>query len=200
MKYADYVSLGRELLRQVRCYQVQIAFYATRVCEIRHGGISRDIYTLKRYAQDIGVGHKTLQSWVQIYRNVVSKLDIDIKDIGEAEWGIASRVNNLLKFEKTLCNANDGTPGRKRNGTGYRQRLGKTRIRRLYRLNLKGPTLQNSVYTWTETIIVIKNKIRNMDMDEVSPESLTFLKGALDAASGSITEYLIDKGDRRWMA
>ena len=44
-------------------------------CEIIYGGktseqLSRDIYTLKRFAEDIGIKRNTLQVWYESFRNI----------------------------------------------------------------------------------------------------------------------------------
>jgi hypothetical protein len=108
-EYKNYVKLGKDLLGKIENYQIKICDYAMEVVTIRHGGYSKGVYTIKKYAEDIGLVPKTLQNWLQVYRNVIIKLE----DPANADFKTASKVNNVLDERRTLTNVADGTVGRK---------------------------------------------------------------------------------------
>jgi len=100
LKYQDYVKKGRALLEELEdlkeiqdCYQSKIAKYALSVCDIRHGGQSGGLYTMKDYALDIGANPKTLSNWVAIYKNVLVKIGIEDPTIEERRK--ARKVNKV---------------------------------------------------------------------------------------------------------
>lgn len=74
MQYKDAVSKGRLLVNQAKDIHYKIAEAAIEVCDLTIGGDVKGRYTLKGYANDIGMNHSTLQTWVREYKNVVSKL------------------------------------------------------------------------------------------------------------------------------
>lgn len=192
MTYNDYVKLGRALLREVRCYQVQIAYYATKVCTIRHGGKSGDLYTLSRYAYDIGMNSKTLSEWVSVYRNVILKLDKDMKKITPHDWTVAQRVNYILTMEKRAENEITGNPNKK-SGSPYKGDFSKKKIKDLFKRNYDERSFQHEVMRCTDAVISVKNKLLLRDLSEASTSSLISLRENLDKASDIILNHLMNK-------
>lgn len=191
LSYREYVRLGKEMLSTVRCYQVQIAFYATQVCTINHGGpVGRQLYTLTDYANDIGVNRKTLSQWTLVYRCVIEKLDIDLNDVTVHDWDVATKVLNHLKSEKQAINEAIGTI--KAKDKGWKINTPKAKIRGMFNRFQKGRPVEAEVHSWTDAVIGIKNKLNNKDLSRASTDSLMLLKKNLDKASENITNYLID--------
>lgn len=57
--------------------QMEIARLALECCEIKHGGSTahkESLYTLTRFAEEIGVSYNTLQTWVIVRKNVFDKI------------------------------------------------------------------------------------------------------------------------------
>lgn len=180
--YDQYVKMGRDLVSQVKCHQAQIAYYATKVCEIKHGGKTRSsVYTLGKYAADIGVNRKTLSEWVSIYRNVIVKIDLDAEKVTQKDWTVATRVQKLFKDEKQTVQAIMGIPHAK--NRGVRQDMSPAKVKDLFKQSYNGPNMQSEVYAWNDSIITIKNKIASRDLSGVSLSSLISLKENLDKAS-----------------
>lgn len=188
-EYEQYVKMGRDLVGQIECYQAQIAFYATKVCEIKHGGRTRStVYTLSKYATDIGINRKTLSEWVAVYRNVIQKLGKEAKEVTSKDWSVANRVQNLLKDEKRTVQTIMGVKGAKTHG--YKQEVSAERIKDLFKQNYDGPSFQKELYAWNDYIVFIKNKLVGRDLSQVSTSSLLSLKENLDAASDTILRHL----------
>src|SRR5690606_28292286 len=103
-----YVELGKELVNKIEAYQAKIAEYACLVCDIRHGGISTNYYTIKDYANDIGIPYKTLQNWIRVYRNVVKRIDNKIET--NKDWERARKTNDILTMDITVENKKQNTP------------------------------------------------------------------------------------------
>lgn len=132
--YRDFVDKGHELVKKInelkdleRCYQAKIARYALEVCTIRHGGKSKNLYTIKAYALDIRLNPKTVQQWVSIYRNVLEK--IGVEDPTPEEWARASKANNILRLDRTIDNKKDGKPGTR---TAYKKNVPASEVKSLY--------------------------------------------------------------------
>lgn len=186
--YNNYVKMAKDLLHQIECHQVQISYYATKVCEIRHGGKSDQIYTLSKFAKDIGLTVKTLQNWVQVYRNVIQKIDMDVDKVTAKDWQIASRVNNLLTKQRAITNATAGKTGSR---YAYKQSVPKATIKNMFKDNSSGrPSMQVSVLEWRDSAIAIRNKLTASDLSGVSASSLIALKEALDQASENCLRHI----------
>lgn len=190
--YQNYVVLGKAELKQIQGHQRKIAEYALKVCTIRHGGKSGDLYTLTRYADDLGVNRKTLQNWVQIYKNVILKLDADKKE--KASWKAASSVNQILKEDRTLNNQiNNRIQGSKE---AYKQGVPDERVKKLYDQVVEGKPFETEFITIMQAAKNIRNVLSKRDLNIITDEKLTLLMGILDESSDSINNHLTKKKKR----
>lgn len=183
--YAQYVRLGRTCLARVRCHQVMVAYYATRVCEIREGGGGAPRYGLSQYATSLGMSPKLLSRWVIVYRTVIERLGMDTKAVTPTIWTAAQRVTSILKSEARLVNAEEGTPGVRR-----RKQAPVRRIRTLLKDNLSAASPQAQVYVWTETVIGIRNRVAQGHTEGASRGSVEHLRDQLNLASSAVTNCL----------
>lgn len=76
LTYQECVERGIEFLQNIKNTKYEICLLTTKVCDIRIGGHGRDkeIYSMKKFADDIGMKHHTLKKWMEEHRNVVEKL------------------------------------------------------------------------------------------------------------------------------
>lgn len=192
--YEDYVVMGKRILSSLRLHQVHIAYFATQVCQISHGGaIGRKLYTIQDYAKDIGMNRKTLSAWVSIYRSVITKVEIELNDVTIQDWTVATRVHALLKDEKKAINDAMGMVRAKEKG--WKVNASHERIKSLFELCKKQRPVEAEVNSWTDSVIGIKNKIKRRDLNSVPLESLILLKKHLDGASENLVNYLMnDRG------
>lgn len=225
--YSEFVTAGKKIVAKLdelkeleKCYQSKIAKYAVTVCEIRHGGISTDIYTMKDYALAIGMNHKTLQNWVGIYRHVLEK--IGIEDPTPEEWKKASRVNNLLKIDRNIDNKNSGKRGTR---GSYKKKIPKERVQEIYNdidekpiirdyKNLEGvaKNIQHMLLKNAENLDSvneyemdraetgakhIEQTLSQRELAEAGEMRLLHLMQLLDRASEIINEYLTGKAKRK---
>lgn len=188
--YSEFVEAGRNILTSMRLHQLYVAHYTVQVCDIRHGGRSKGFYTIKDYAEDIGINRKTLSGWCSIYRIVIQKLDLDLDSITPDDWQTATRVHDLLKNEKRAINALVGEE--KSKDKGWKQNAPEKKIRDLFNRYKNGTPIEAQVHSWTDRAIDIKNRIITKDLSGASTESLMMLKKQLDGASENITNYLMD--------
>jgi transposase-like protein len=190
--YEQYVKMGKRLLREIKCNQVQIAHYAVQVCDIRHGGrMVNGEYTMARYAADIGMNPKTLYEWVAVYRRVIAKLDKGIDKVTPKDWAVANRVNSLLQEEKKHVQKLNGQSGKKT--SAYKQDISPARVKQLFSENYNGPSLQKEVCAWSDYILFVRNKLEKIDLTKVSDESILVLKSSLDEASSILLRHLVNK-------
>ena len=196
-RYELMVKRGREIVKTIRemdskiyAHQIDIAKMATAVCNIRHGGISTNIYTIKNYAEDINLAYKTVQSWVSIYRNVAQKLDKKIKT--KTEWKHATTTNNLLKHERINENKNSGQrPGSR---YGSKIQVPKEKVRDVFKSvqTGTGQFLRDIIRAHQSSKHVLYTII-NGDLGLIHDRELTALMNTLDEASEIINEHLTNK-------
>lgn len=108
-QYDLIVQSGKKLYIQLKnteneLYRLkkQIAKLALEVCDIRHGGISGNRYTLLKFANDTGIPVRTVSDWVRIFK--LSKiLDVDINS--DENWrrvDYVSRKRGLIVAGKNI--------------------------------------------------------------------------------------------------
>lgn len=191
--YNFYVREGRKLLHARECYQAVIAFYASQVCTIVHGGKQgKNLYCLSDYAKDLGINKRTLSGWSMTYRTVIQRLEMDLSKITEDDWKVASRVSAIIRDEKRQIQEASGMKRKKGRGWNITGFIPTDRVRDLFNAEKNGRSAQAAVNGWTDTTIFIKNKLRQADLSSVSEVSLRSLKMNLDEASSEITNYLMN--------
>lgn len=94
-KAKKYLAIIRGMKRKIGVYEADISELALKVCEIRHGGISTNIYTIKDFSEDIGMNHKTLQNWVSAYRTVVPIIGRN-KINNQKDWSDVRKTKRIV--------------------------------------------------------------------------------------------------------
>lgn len=80
LTYKQKVERAKEFLVDVNAAKYEICLLAVSVCDIRHGGKTKEeVYTLSKFANDIGMVPKRLSVWVVEHKRVYSKLGIQPK-------------------------------------------------------------------------------------------------------------------------
>lgn len=101
--YQELVNEAKVLLTRTSLIKMKIAKLALQACTIRHGGRSGNLYTLSKFATDVGVSRKQLSNWCLTYKNVVHHIeDVVLK---EEDWISACRVHALITSENTRLRA-----------------------------------------------------------------------------------------------
>lgn len=187
MNYSDYVRLGKELVSKIENYQVKIAEYATIVCDIRHGGRSDNYYTIKDYAQDIGLKYKTVQNWVQVYRNVVVKVDAKIET--KEDWKSARITNDILTAETTVKNKLVNRKNRR-----VTISTPKEKVKDLFhKIQDEEKPFHLEFNRATKSAKHIKYILAKRDLSIIDDESMLHLMEVLDDASEIINQHLTKK-------
>lgn len=190
-QYQKYVELGKQSLGYIKDYQMTISRYALAVCDIRHGGPSKNIYTIGKYAEDIGMNQKTLQNWIAIYRDVVKKLD---KDEKEVNWSSATKVSNLLREEQTGLNK---VTGKEKTITGYKKNVEPKRIRTLYEKIEDGEKpFESEFQSICQRTKHAKFLLKKRDLEIINDHQKLYLMELLDECSDLINDHLTSKSKR----
>lgn len=196
--YAWYVKAGKDLVTELNLlkektesYQFQIAKFAVGVCTIRHGGRSEGIYTLKKYATDIGINHKTIQNWTATYRIYTGSIDAEANTLTPKEWMAASRLNNLLKKERAHTNRQVGREGSRH---AYKQEVPKDKVENIYRqlLDNEKPFI-HEFFNMENSLKHNLNVLKTRDLSIIPDHSLLHVMTLLDEASEVINQYLTNK-------
>lgn len=98
-RWESYVERAKKVVKRINKDRMEIAQLAIEACDIQHGGGNhwkdfQGVYTLHKFAEEIGVHYKTLHNWVVVKR--------DIKDVIPDEewepdnWGAALRTRNKI--------------------------------------------------------------------------------------------------------
>jgi hypothetical protein len=188
MRYEDYVKRAKFLIETIQCHQAEIAYIATKVCEIKHGGkTSIKTYTLTRFSKDIGINVKTISGWVSIYKNVILKIDKSYETVTKKDWQTASQVDDMIRQEARARNALEGLSKKKtRPFDSYSPEI----IKDIYGKVYTGDNFQKDVLGYIRYVIFIKNRMQAKDLSQCSASSLLTLKENLDMLSDTITRHL----------
>lgn len=184
--YQNYVKLGKAELKTIEGHQRRIAEYAIKVCTIRHGGRSNGYYTLTDYANDIGMNIKTLQNWVQIYKNVILKLDKKRQD--KATWKQAASVNQFLKEDRTIDNQiNERPRGSK---MAYKSDIHADKVQKLYDNMKEAKPFETEFITITQAAKNMKNVLTKRDLSIIPDDRWGYLMKIIDECSDIINDHL----------
>lgn len=160
-----------ELNSKSASLRAQIAKLALDACDIRHGGHKGvDLYTIKKFAEDIGMSNKTLSTWVQIYS--MGKR-IDITEPSEEEWSKLRQAHTIEKHQNSK----------------FAQKIGiKKRSGNLTREAIKKIVAKKSPVRGKKEIIVKKSN----EKDQLSVGAIRFVR-TLDSQQVNLDNY--KKGD-----
>ena len=186
--YDDYVRAGRALIKNIVCHQARIAYYSIKICTIRHGGISKGVYTISDYASDIGMNKKTLQEWTLVYRRVIQHLDKKLEDITEKDWKVASRVAWIQDQDNRLDNREKGTP-RKMVASKPVQKTPE-QIKQVFKENYEEKSFKYEAVDWSRSIMRIKNLLLKRDLSLPDERTLEEIMENCDQMSDHINDYL----------
>lgn len=194
LTYADYVEMGRSLLRGIEVFQARIAFYACRVCQIRHGGHSNGYYTLTDYARDLGVPKNSLQGWTLTYRNVIMKLEIPLERVTKEVWRTANRVNDNISWKNRSDNRDNGTH---RRALKYKPNLPAAEVRQMF-VEESGdtPSVRTEVRSWMAYTRQMKNNLMKRDLNLVNDGDLFELMTTMLIMTKKIDDNLQERKKR----
>lgn len=193
LNFSQYVSMGRELLNKVECYQARIAFYALKVCTIRHGGKSDNYYTLKDYARSLNISPKTLQGWTLAYRNVVAKLGIPLSDIDKKVWKAVNRTNDNITWANRRDNKEKGT---NRKAQKYKADIPAEKVKKAFQVEYEAvdePSFVSEVRGWLHNTRAMKNNLAKRDLNLAHEGDLIELSRMLSDANVILNKFLLTK-------
>lgn len=127
-EWEQAVQEARTIFKYMSTGRMEIATKAIYACDINHGGGDHwngfeDVYTLTKFAEDIGIHYKTLHQWVRIKRNIYDKVgthwnsrnfmvairadtrvqpEMTKKEVIEIYLDEASRTKDSTRF-RTMC-------------------------------------------------------------------------------------------------
>lgn len=185
-EYKEYVILGKKALSNIQDIQKKICSYAMEVITIRHGGKSEGVYTIKKYAEDIGMNPKTLQNWLQVYNNVVVKLE----DPNNANWSNASKVNNCLEENRVIDNHLDG---KSKSRSAYKKNVPVDRVRSLYHAYEHEKPFEGEFINIVQQAKSHRNLLQKRDLNIIQDAHLDHLESILAECSTLIKNHLTKK-------
>jgi transposase-like protein len=103
-RWKRYIEQAKPHVVSITKARMTIAELAANACTIHYGGGDHwknfsGVYTLKRFAAEIGINSKTLSNWVATYRNVLKKLPEGVYDPNNFE--AARRTANKVTRRST---------------------------------------------------------------------------------------------------
>jgi hypothetical protein len=98
-RWKKYIADAKKHVSNISNSRMETARIAVEACDIHYGGGDHwkkfdGVYTLKRFAHEIGINEKTLYGWVGIYQNVFAKLGA--LENGKGGFEAARRVMNKV--------------------------------------------------------------------------------------------------------
>jgi len=187
--YQEYVELGKAELSKVSSHQVKICGYAMKVVTITQGGLgSKKFYTIKDYANDIGMNHNTLSKWLEVYNDVYSKLDT--KGNEKENWQRAHKINKQLKNERAEYNRQHGTVGSKQ--IKQTQDISADKIAHMNREMDAKPFLSEFTRL-LQQVKTLRATLDKRDLGIIQDASLLLMMQKLDESSDMINDHLTNK-------
>lgn len=171
--WRENTEKARELVKAKKQNQLQIATLCLETCDISHGGDRKKIeefssYTIKRFAQEVGINHKTLYNWCLIKTNVYDKLENHIKE--KANFSQLTHINRYVNRETTAQNLNKVAKAFIENDQIDRMILRYTTEIRALIFNLEKPNIINIKKETAEELNFYINKL-NETFKNVFPKS-----------------------------
>lgn len=74
IRYSQIVAKARIIVDSIQRSKLELVKLALEVCDSIHGGAQKDVYTVKKFAEDIGFTVRTLQNWVTNYKRLEKKI------------------------------------------------------------------------------------------------------------------------------
>lgn len=102
LEYERLVERGSEIVSNMKTAKYDLCELALKVCRIQVGGHVTDkpYYSIKRYAEDIGMNYKSLAKWLEEHRNVVKKLPIKPK---AEDYKVIRQVMKRVNSKNTIA-------------------------------------------------------------------------------------------------
>lgn len=185
--YQWFVEAGRNILKGMVVHQAVLGFYASKICTIRHGGRSDGYYTIKDYAEDLGINPKTLNDWTAIYRRVIQHLNLDPLKMSVHEWKAARRIAYGLEY--SIQNKNNEDDKKRRKNKLFPD---KEKIQKLYEENLEGPSFFLESSNWASYFQTIQKNVQKRDLSLANRTTLIQIMSACDFISDFINDYLTE--------
>lgn len=192
LEFKDYVSMGRDLLNKVECYQARIAFYALQVCTIRHGGHSDGFYTLKDYAKALNMNPKTLSGWTLAYRNVIEKLGMPLESIDKKVWKAVNRTNDNIAW----AHRSDNRDGGKKKMARYKAQIPDEKVKAFFQKEYEAvdePSFASELRGWMHSCRQMKNNLAKRDLSLAHEGDLIELSRMLSDSNVIINKFLMTK-------
>ena len=174
-KAKKYLLQVENIKKRIGVYQADIAELALKVCDIRHGGRSDKLYTIKDFAGEIGVKGRTLQNWVATYRTVVPVVGRD-KIKTSKDW------SDVIKTKRTTGSTSCNKSVKE--------------IFSIYNNGDEKPFLaefRNSIAAAKH----LKYMLTTRDLNLIEMSQWSSLMAELDICSDLINDYLTNKKTRR---
>lgn len=79
-KWEENIAEAKTIVSSKNFAQMEVARLCCEVCEINRGGPKYEsVFTVVKFAKEVGITYKTLSLWVATYRNVFKKLDSELR-------------------------------------------------------------------------------------------------------------------------
>lgn len=169
LKWEKAIEEARALAGSMKAARLKIAELALSVCEVKCGGNWREfarIYTIKNFANDIGVHPKTLHQWIRIKKNIHDQLP---EGVWVEDWALAVRVDHSIGAKASKDKV----------VKSYEKE--KARNKPMRRLRTVRKSVDNFVFLLTKKEVLAK--CPKEDLKEAL-ESVTVLKKALEKSLG----------------
>ncbi len=160
---------SREMVKSRKEIQMKIASLAMEVCEITHGGGRKDIYTIKRFAKEVGINQSTLSNWLSVKRMVFDKMPKNISaqatyaqllDVARVIDSNATRQEVVKKYEENK--SQDSGAKAVIYQTKHLRSLDYNIVQKKYADNGAEEILQECLFYCKRIVDAIKNSGRNI--------------------------------------
>ena len=196
IEWREYVKEAQKEVLAIKQSRMRIAALALKACTIlppggdRNQAVKNEVYTLKRFAEDIGMEPGTLRRWVKVKVNVVDKL----KDYSDFEPG------SYLAAERTLVALATKDPIDKApKGARYRAPAPAEKVRKIFneikeRNAAPGPKTVNSLERYQTQAEFLYRQVNKLSLSPGEVGRAESLADTLEAVLAKLRDKALTRG------
>lgn len=171
LTYDQAVARGKTYLEDIQTARYKICELALQVCDIKVGGQhsveGKKRYSIDKFAKDIGMPHRTLGKWLEIYRNVVKKLEIPIDQIDQVDNRVLRNMTKKVNSKST-----------------------KAEVQKAYDEYRSWGKADYALDRVVKNAVTIRNLLQDYDLKQLDQDSLNKLFNLIDQCYETKNQYL----------
>lgn len=186
--FDQLVHQAKKHISEIDFHKSQVAALALKVCEIKTGRPAGGTYTVKEFADSIGIKYERLMNWVRIYRDVCIPAGKTSPTPGE--WSKASSAHKKVTDKAAAENKFIGMDSGKKPKTPTKDEF-KDEFFKV--MNGESSDIMGEIY---KEIRRIYHRVEKLDLNTQDTATLNNTMILIDRMSDKINDHLTSKKKR----